>query len=170
MKKLLAILPLLIVSCQKDVAASNLKSDSVMLSKQSDIAPKIDSAPTGLVTVDKMDALEKDRVIEGEEIIKTIDASQLPITIADEFSDADQQMIIKIKNFKTDKISGIITPENPEMNIRFNQIKLTNGDYDGPFGSNLTYDIKSEGEIWLIIAKSNMASGETKGKFSVRLE
>lgn len=170
MKKLLAILPLLIVSCQKDVASSNLKSDSVMLSKQSDIAPKIDSAPTGLVMVDKMDALEKDRVIEGEEIIKTIDASQFPITIADEFSDADQQMIIKIKNFKTDKISGIITPENPEMNIRFNQIKLTNGDYDGPFGSNLTYDIKSEGEIWLIIAKSNMASGETKGKFSVRLE
>ncbi len=170
MKKLLAILPLLIVSCQKDVAASNLKSDSVMLSKQSDIAPKIDSAPTGIVPVDKIDALEKDKVIEGKEIIKTIDASQLPITIADEFSDADQQMIIKIKNFKTDKISGIITPENPEMNIRFNQIKLTNGDYDGPFGSNLTYDIKSEGEIWLIIAKSNMASGETKGKFSVRLE
>ena len=55
------------------------------------------------------------------------------------------------------------------MNIRFNQIKLANGDYDGPFGREISYDIKQKGEIWLIVSKSNMASGETKGKFEIEL-
>ena len=56
------------------------------------------------------------------------------------------------------------------MNIRFNQIKLANGDYDGPFGREINYEIKEKGEVWLIIAKSNMASGDATGKFKIRIE
>jgi len=55
------------------------------------------------------------------------------------------------------------------MNIRFNQIKLPSGETEGPFGREMLLKTKEKGEIWLIIGKSNMASGETKGKFSVSI-
>lgn len=36
--------------------------------------------------------------------------------------------------------------------------------------NNLNYDIKEKGEIWLIIGKNLMASGENTGKFTVNLK
>lgn len=176
MKKLLAILPFFLLSCQKkEIKSDNLvKNDSVIVTERSDMTSKMDSAANGVVALDENNALKnsfvKDRVVEGNKIIRTIHANQRPIRFSDEFTDVDQQIIIKIKNFKTDKISGTITPENPEMNIRFNQIKLGNGDFDGPFGRDLKYDVKEKGEIWVIISKSNMASGDVTGKFTVYLE
>lgn len=106
----------------------------------------------------------------GHKIISVIAADQLPLHIQDEFTNDDQQLIIKIKHFSAQSISGTISPQSPEMNIRFNQIKLPNGDYDGPFGRDILYEIKGKGEIWLIIGKSNMASADPKGRFSVQLQ
>lgn len=175
MKKLLAILPLLLLSCTKKEAVSEntAKPDSVILS-DNNIDNKMDSAANGIVSIDENNALKESfktsRVIEGDKIIKTIQADMIPLTIADEFTKSDEQMVLKIKNFTGKKIAGKLTPENPQMNIRFNQIKLANGDYDGPFGRDIKYDIKQNGEIWLLIGKSNMASGESKGKFTINLE
>ena len=56
------------------------------------------------------------------------------------------------------------------MNIRFNQIKLADGEFDGPFGRDISYLIKKSGEIWLLISKSNMASEKATGKFTVSLK
>ncbi|QOW10847.1 hypothetical protein Q73A0000_11010 [Kaistella flava (ex Peng et al. 2021)] len=175
MKKLLVILPLLLMSCTKKEAVSEntAKHDSVILSDDN-IDNKMDSAANGNVSIDENNALKESfktsRIIEGNKIIKTIQADMIPLTIADEFTKPDQQMVLKIENFTGKKIDGKITPENPQMNIRFNQIKLAKGDYDGPFGRDINYDIKENGEIWLLIGKSNMASGDTKGKFTINLK
>lgn len=177
MKKFLAILPLLLImSCtQKEVTSENMaKNDSIIRADQNTIDNKMDSAANGTVALDQDNALKesfkKERVVEGNKIITTVDADMIPITFSDEFTNADQQMTVKIKNFNRNNIVGKITPENSQMNIRFNQIKLANGDYDGPFGRDMKYDIKNKGEIWLIIGKSNMASGDATGKFTVKLE
>ncbi|MCZ2084740.1 MAG: hypothetical protein LC112_10760 [Flavobacteriales bacterium] len=175
MKKLLAILPLLLMSCtQKEVVSENtLKNDSAIVSDGT-VINKIDSAANGNVSIDEDNALKKsfkkDRVVEANSIIETIDSDMIPITITDEFTNSDQQMVVKIKNFNRNNIVGKITSENPQMNIRFNQIKLANGDYDGPFGRDIKYDINQNGEIWLLIGKSNMASSDAIGKFTVTLE
>lgn len=176
MKNLLILIPFLIYSCNKKDAVSQntLNPDSVIVSDQNVIENKMDSAANGFVSIDENNALkksfEKDRILEDTKIIRTISQDQLPIEIADEFTKADQQMIIKIKNFTRRKISGIITPADSKMNIRFNKIKLPNGDYDGPFGRDINYDIPEKGEVWLIIAKSNMASGDAAGKFTVSVK
>lgn len=176
MKKLLLILPLLIISCQKKevISENGIKSDSVILSDQTVIDNKIDSAANGIVAIDDLNATKATfktfRIVDGDSIVKTINADMIPLTITDEFTRKVQKMVLKIKNFDRAKIVGTITPENPPMNIRFNQIKLANGDYDGPFGRELNYEIKEKGEIWLIIAKSNMASGDASGKFKIRIE
>ena len=176
MKKILTTLPLLLIlSCtKKEVTAENtMKNDSTIVSDAT-VINKMDSAANGNVSIDEDNALKesfkKDRVVEANKIIHTIEAEMIPITISDEFTNSDQQMIVKIKNFTGNNIVGKINPVNPQMNIRFNQIKLANGDYDGPFERDLKYVIKEKGEIWLIISKSNMASGEGVGKFTLTLK
>lgn len=173
MKKLLILIPLMILSCKKNetLAEATAKQDSEKISE-----PIIDSSKIKDSIINNAPATKEVlrtgimREIEGNKIIKTLNADMIPLTITDEFTSDNQQFILKIKNFNGKNISGKITPENPEMNIRFNQIKLPNGDYDGPFGREISYKISEKGEIWLIIGKSNMASGEAKGKFSVNIQ
>jgi hypothetical protein len=108
--------------------------------------------------------------VKDGQIIRTVDAEQFPLTLGEEFTKDGQEFILKIINFDQPKINAKISTKEKDFNIRFNQIKLPNGDYDGPFGRDLTYDIKEKGEVWLIIGKSNMTSGNTKGSFTVSLE
>lgn len=176
MKKIVVLIPVILFSCNKKEAVSQntASADSVMVSDQIVVQNKMDSAANGMVSIDEnnaaKDSFETSRVVEANKIVKTINGEMLPIEIEDEFTENDQQMIIKIKNFTGKNIDGKIDPTNPKMNIRFNQIKLPMGDYDGPFGRDIHYDIKEKGEIWLIIAKSNMASGDVTGKFTVSLQ
>ena len=177
MKKLIAILPLLLImSCtQKEVVAENTtKNDSVILTDQNTIDNKMDSAANGIVSLDENKATKAAfkafRVVDGDSIIKVINGDMLPLTISDEFTTDDQRFILKIKNFKGKKIVGKVTPISSNMNIRFNQIKFANGEFDGPFGADISEEIKEPGEIWLIIGKNLMADGSRKGKFTVSLK
>lgn len=160
----------LLFSCTKKEAVSETAehSDSPVVTVP-DNNP--DTLTEGVFPISEPETKPTDafRVVEGNKIIKTINGDMIPLKIHDEFTGDQQEYVLKIKNFNGNKISGKILPENPEMNIRFNQIKLANGDYDGPFGREISYDIKQKGEIWLIVSKSNMASGETKGKFEIEL-
>lgn len=104
-----------------------------------------------------------------KEIIRKADVTMLPFTVGEEFKEENQQFVLKISDYdKPDIIAEIMSDES--MNIRFNQVKLADGTFDGPFGKTLNIKNKGKGEIWLIIGKSNMASGKTKGHFSVKVE
>ncbi|MFP7657152.1 hypothetical protein [Chryseobacterium proteolyticum] len=104
------------------------------------------------------------------QIIRTADASQLPFTVGEQFTKEGQELILKITNYNKSDIKASISTKEKDFNIRFNQIKLPNGEYDGPFGRDIFYQMAGKGEVWLIIGKSNMASGNTKGSFSVSVE
>src|SRR5690606_36540655 len=112
---------------------------------------------------------EDSRSVENGQITTTIDAEMLPLTLSEEFTDKQQAYMIKIENFSGESISGEIVPENPQMNIRFNQIRLPDGTLDGPFSRKISYKTPDKGEIWLIVGKSNMASGVSTGKFTVKI-
>lgn len=176
MKKLLVILPLLIMSCQKNEAVKEktFSNDSVLIADQKSMDQKMDSAANGNVALDENQALKDSfkstRIIDGDSIVKTIDAAMLPLEFSDELTTDQSKLIVKIKNFKGKKIFGKITPENRQMNIRFNQIKLANGSYDGPFGTEISEDIDEPGELWLIIGKNLMVSGTSTGKFTMSLK
>lgn len=172
MKKLMLIFPILLTSCKKEMVTTiTAPQDSVLATDQATVNQPIDSQT--IMDTLKVSAGEDElregitREVDGDKMIRNTDASQIPFAITEEFTNDNQQFIIKIKNFKGQKISGNIVPENPQMNIRFNQIKLPNGDYDGPFGRDISYVVKENGDVWLLVGKSNMASGDAKGKFTV---
>ena len=159
MKKLLFLIPMIVFSCQKKETETQqeIGKDSVILSTKTEEKDSVASVPT----------IETDREFDGDSIIRTIKSAQIPFRVDEEFTHENQQLIIKIPDFDRQNISGEIVPENPEMNIRFNQIKLPNGDFDGTFSRGMMFKSREKGEIWLIIGKSNMASGIASGKFSV---
>ncbi|MCC2589610.1 hypothetical protein [Chryseobacterium sp. MFBS3-17] len=109
------------------------------------------------------------RYVEGDRIIKIINGDMLPLSLEEEFTNSNQHYIIKIKNFRGGEISGRVIPTDDLMNIRFNQIKRADGGYDGPFGREISYAAGEPGEMWLVIGKSNMASGNVTGPFVVEL-
>lgn len=166
MKKLLLLAPILLWSCNK---SDSVKESASSVDTRQQRPVERDSA-TEVIKEVPMGRQGMMREVEGNKIIRTVDAQQIPFNIGEEFTEEDQQFIVKIKNFRQKTISGEVTPENAEMNIRFNQIKLPDGTFDGPFGRQISYTAKNDGELWLIIGKSNMASGETKGKFSVSIK
>lgn len=179
MKKSLLLIPLIIISCKKDPAVTDVsQKDSAIVTEMPDSVYKADSS--ALRKKDSIinnapatkDVLRKGVMRSEKEgqIVRTADASQLPFTLGEEFKNDDQEMILKLTNFEQSTIKAKISTKEKDFNIRFNQIKLPNGNYDGPFGRELTYEIPEKGEVWLIIGKSNMASGNTKGHFTVSIE
>lgn len=178
-KSLLLLIPLIVVACKKEPSVSETSNkDSMVVSEMPSPAEKMDSA-----AVRKKDSIINNapatkevlktgvmRNVKDGQIIRTIGAEQFPLTLGEEFTKDGQELILKIENFEKPNLKAKISTKEKDFNIRFNQIKLPNGDYDGPFGREITYDVKDKGEVWLVIGKSNMASGNTKGSFTVSVE
>ncbi len=175
MKKLIFLLPFIIYSCTKKESVSN---SSQFPPPNNDSAENLtpvlqDSAQRGIIVMvdsTKNSAVKPFRVVEGNKIIQTLNGDMLPVNLTEKFNSNESQLLLKIKNFKGKNISALISPENQEMNIRFNQIKLPNGTESGPFGRALEMPIPQEGELWLVIGKNNMASGEAAGKFRINIK
>ncbi len=111
---------------------------------------------------------EKVRTINADTITVETDGSKLPLRIEDTFTNDRQFFVLKIKNMDAGKLSASVKPQNENMNIRINQIRTPDGEFDGPFGRDLKdYPISEKGEVWLRIGKSMMASGDGAGNFSV---
>lgn len=181
MKKLLLILPFILFSCQKEASISETKSDSTQAGA---VIDNIDSAKTDEAVPQKM----PDSIINNSEgvkevlregvmrdekdnrITRTADASMLPFSIGEEIKNDNQHFVLKITDYDKPSIIAEVKPENSDMNIRINQVRFADGSTDGPFGRTVNIPNKGKGEIWLIIGKSNMASGSPKGNFTVSVE
>lgn len=179
MKKSLLLIPLIIISCKKDPNVQPAENkDSTVVTEQPDTSLKMDSAAVRMKdSIINNSPKTKEvlktgvmRSVKDGQIIRTVDADQFPLTLGEEFTTDNQEFILKIIDLEKPNIKAKINTKQKDFNIRFNQIKLPNGDYDGPFSREINYDVKDKGEVWLIIGKSNMASGNTKGSFTVSLE
>ncbi len=110
------------------------------------------------------------RTIEGNKIIRTVDASQLPFTIGEEFTDENQQFILVIKNFNKPTLSAKINTVEKDRNLRINQIILPDGSADGPFSREMKYTKKQSGTYKIVFGKNLMAEVKLKGNISVTVE
>ena len=147
------MIPLFLVACKKEPEVKDQKVDTVTT-----IEKPVDSLSTIIKT-------EK----ESNQNIVTVNASKMPIRLNLEITNENDQVILKLENLNQPKIKGYLKTEKP-MNLRFNQIRMPDNTFDGPFSQTIEYDTKQKGEYWLILAKSNMADGTPVGKFFVKVE
>jgi hypothetical protein len=151
--KYLALIPLFLVACKKEPEIKEQKKDTVTTIKK---------------PVDSLSAILKTEKESNQNIV-TVDASKMPIRLNLEITNPNDQLILRLENLDQPKIKGYLKTEKP-MNIRFNQIRMPDNTFDGPFGQTIEYETRQKGEYWLILAKSNMASGTPVGKFFLKIE
>lgn len=173
MKKLIFLLPLLLMACKKDAPINNNveNKDSVAVSNTPPAevsADEKDSIIAHSKAVEKVldEGINRD-VIEGE-IVRTADASMLPFTIGDQFTNDGQKFTLKLKNVSKSNLNISVKTKAP-MNIRINQIKYPDGSFDGPYGQTLNLKTPQKGEYWIILGKNLMADGNAKGHFSIKV-
>lgn len=65
------------------------------------------------------------------------------------------------------QLNATVAPAGGKGNIRINQIRLSDGSYDGPFGKTLDYALRDTGGYQVIIGESNMAEGAWEGPFTL---
>ena len=172
------LIPLLILSsCKKDSSVADASKEDSASFLGDPIIAEVDSAVYRDSIVNNAAMTKKVlkdgimRVDEGNKIVREVDASAIPFNLGEAFSEGHDQLVLKITNFKGNEISAIVAPENKDMNIRINTIELSNGTKDGPFGHELkNYKVEKSDEVILSIGKNNMASGELKGNFNIRIE
>lgn len=80
------------------------------------------------------------------------------------------RIYVRFKNEFTGNLYAVITPLGGEGNIRFDQILFPDKTSDGPFGRDITLELKQTGKHTLIISHSLMAEQPYKGKFSIKLQ
>ncbi|MEG1238815.1 MAG: hypothetical protein RSD30_14715 [Flavobacterium sp.] len=169
-KYALIIIPLLIISCKKEMPGTDKKTDSIIVSEQSANTSQVDSQNIKINKDTLKAPINSKSEVKDGEIIKVVDGEKLPLLIDEKFTDKKQKLIIKIRNYENLNLKASVLPKNNTMNIRFNQIRTPDGKYDGPFGREISYKIPQNGEVWLIIGKNLMADGDFTGEFSVRIE
>lgn len=169
-KYALIVIPLLIISCKKETQVTDKKTDSIIVSEQSANTTQIDSQNLKINQDTLKTPINTKSEVKNGEIVKVVDGEKLPLLIDEKFTDKNQKLIIKIRNYEKPNLKASILPKNNNMNIRFNQIRTPDGKFDGPFGREITYEIPGTGEVWLIIGKNLMADGDLEGEFSLRIE
>jgi len=151
--KYLTLIPVFLVACKKEPKLEATEVDTLTV-----VEKPVDTLSPILKT-------EK----ESNQNIVTVDASKMPIRLNLEITNPNDQIILRLENLHQPEIKGYIKTDQP-MNLRFNQIRLPDNTFDGPFGQSIQYDTKQKGEYWLILSKSNMASGTATGKFFIKIE
>ena len=110
------------------------------------------------------------RTVEGNKIIRMVDASQLPFTIGEEFTNENQQFILVIKNVKKSSISVTIHTNDKNRNLRINQIILPDNSSDGPFSKTMKFKTSKKGIYKIVVGKNLMAEGKLTGNFNLSVE
>ncbi|ROI13417.1 hypothetical protein EGH73_08555 [Epilithonimonas hominis] len=152
--KYLAMIPLFLIACKKDPKIKETELDTLTAIKK---------------PVDTLSPILKTEKESNQNIV-TVDASKMPIRLKLEIKNQDEQLILRLENLNQPKIKAYLKTNQP-MNLRFNQIRLPDNTFDGPFGQSIEYETRQKGEYWLILSKNNMASGEAPtGKFFIKIE
>ncbi len=159
MKKSLLLIPLFMISCQKEknVITQHANQDSTGNQNK----PQKESVAIKVI--------ENKPVTNKDEIIRTVDASQIPFILNENFTKDEQVLSLKITNYTKPSIKVNLINKN-HLNLRFTGIKLPDGSEDGPLPDEISYKIKGKGDVWLFFSRNTMAEGASTGNFSVKVE
>lgn len=81
---------------------------------------------------------------------------------------AGDHVSIPVDVLSGDSIFAKLFSEDSTANIRFTQIALPDQTFDGPFGRELHYRVKSKGRYAFIIGENLMAGDSWEGSFSLK--
>ena len=150
-------------ACNNSSHFSKTDVDSQATSHQKKV---MDSTVDGFSLIDTVATIiPADNVIEVN-----VRAENLPVKVQRYIANEMQVIHLVITDLSAGTLRVNLNHSKEDANIRISQIVLPDGTTDGPFGQQLTYNIKQKGDYMLIINKSNMASGSSMGYVFISVE
>jgi len=71
---------------------------------------------------------------------------------------------------KAGKLTASVKPGETNGNVRIAQIFMPDNTADGPFGMEMTYDLKQTGQYRLVVSENQMAGDPYNGPFTLTLK
>ncbi|MCD8071905.1 MAG: hypothetical protein LUE10_01745 [Alistipes sp.] len=81
----------------------------------------------------------------------------------------NQTVYVAFDSEKGKRLKGFLTSRDSTANIRISKIILPDGSTDGPFGSDIYYDLPETGTYRLAIHENMMAGSPWGGDFKIEL-
>ncbi|KRD10351.1 hypothetical protein ASE21_11615 [Flavobacterium sp. Root901] len=129
--------------------------------------PMSDSITTKEIKTEEVKEVNKQT---GDTIVMDV-KNEIGLFIAKGIIDSiHPRVYVKFKNENPGELKGKIITPTGGGNIRFNQIIFPDKSSDGPFGADLTLNLRQKGNNILVIGHSQMADNPYYGKFEVQLE
>lgn len=81
-----------------------------------------------------------------------------------------KHMVFSFDVSKPGKLQASVKPDAANGNVRIAQIFMPDHTADGPFGMEMTYDLKQTGEYRLVISENQMAGDPYQGPFTLHVK
>jgi len=82
----------------------------------------------------------------------------------------DQNIYIEFTSQGYKKLTGHLSSTDSLANIRFSQIFMPDGTMDGPFGSDIEYNLNKDGVYKVSVHENMMAGDQWSGVFKAEIE
>lgn len=126
--------------------------------KNESVAVTSDNAQQRLTTTDVLHPSDSDTIL--------LDVQNGKATIQIH-KRAGQGINLQFSSGDYSKVTGVITSPDSMANIRFSQIVMPDGQMDGPFGREITYELPVKGDYLLLLRENLMAGDPWEGDFQV---
>lgn len=110
-------------------------------------------------------------ITNKKEIIRTVDASQIPFILQEDLIKEGQCLRLRITNYTQPHFKvKLFTKKGKGFNVRINMVTLCDGSSEGPLPNEFSCDVKCKGDILVHTSWSNMAEGKRTGRFFIKVE
>jgi hypothetical protein len=83
--------------------------------------------------------------------------------------DTDNPVVVPLKISSGKELFAALSSDDKKANIRVSQVQFPDSTFDGPFGREMHYQIKSPGNYKLIIGEDMMAGNRWQGDFVLKV-
>jgi hypothetical protein len=83
--------------------------------------------------------------------------------------DTDNPVVVPLKISSGKELFAALSSDDKKANIRVSQVQFPDSTFDGPFGREMHYQIKSPGNYKLIIGEDMMAGTRWQGDFVLKV-
>lgn len=117
----------------------------------------------------KNDSSKSETKIVNDTVPKGLSVLSDTLVLKLAMDSANDHLIIPLKISSGKELFASLSSEDKHANIRISQVQLPDSTFDGPFGRDLNYNMKTAGNYKLIIGENMMAGDRWKGNFVLRV-
>lgn len=117
----------------------------------------------------KKDSAKKEAGFVNDTLPKKLSANSDTLILKLKMDSANMHVSIPVSILSGKELFASLSSDDKKANIRISQIGLPDSTFDGPFGRELHYKIKSAGNYKIIIGEDMMAGDRWTGDFVLKV-